>query len=107
VSWGWGGLYSPQQLTTGVPMNQTHYLAKDKHDGYWEVLTHAKFQEAKEEFHKPIEIASLPAQVAALYYIARHMNLGDRAERFWKFNAADKVESGGRIAYALILMEME
>ncbi len=88
-------------------MNETHYLAKDKHTGSWDVLNHSTYLEVKDEYNKPMEIASLENQVDALFYIAKQMNRGDRAEKFWRYNAADKVASGGRIAYALTLMSME
>lgn len=88
-------------------MNQTHFLVQDKDDGTWIVLDHETYRANQSDFHSPLEIVAKDEEVAAIRHIATQMNLGLKAEKFWKYNAASKVASGGRVGYALLLLSQK
>ena len=86
-------------------MPQTHFLVQDRDDGTWVVLSHEEYKPYQSDYHTPLEIVAKDDEIRAIRHIASQMNLSEKAEKFWKYNASSKVSTGGRVGYAMLLLE--
>jgi len=94
------------QLTIGDNMSSTHFLVKNLEIFQWEVVDKPTYETNKSVYKKPpLEIVSKEDEIRAIRHIAEAMNKSSSAERFWMYNASNKVDSGGRVGYALLLID--